>query len=70
MKLRSHYLEASDPQLHVRVSEVHLIVAGCKGITGSGSEAMAACIVVSGGEWWKFVLLTVLLTVRALDVRV
>ena len=27
MKLRSHHLEASDPQLHVRVSEVHLVVA-------------------------------------------
>ena len=26
-KLRSHHLEASDPQLHVRVSEVHLMVA-------------------------------------------
>ena len=26
-KLRSHHLEASDPQLHVRVSEVHLVVA-------------------------------------------
>src|SRR5258706_882064 len=26
-KLRSHHLEASDPQLHIRVSEVHLIVA-------------------------------------------
>ena len=26
MKLRSHHLEASNPQLHVRVSEVHLIV--------------------------------------------
>ena len=26
-KLRSHHLEASDPQLHVRVSEIHLIVA-------------------------------------------
>src|SRR5258706_5900922 len=26
-KLRSHHLDASDPQLHVCVSEVHLIVA-------------------------------------------
>ena len=25
-KLRSHHVEASDPQLHVRVSEVHSIV--------------------------------------------
>ena len=25
-KLRSHHIEAIDPQLHVRVSEVHLIV--------------------------------------------
>ncbi len=25
-KLRSHHLEASDPQLHIHVSEVHLIV--------------------------------------------
>ena len=27
VKLRSHHLEASDPQLHVRVSEIHLVVA-------------------------------------------
>ena len=27
MKLRSHHVEASDPQLHIRVSEVHLVVA-------------------------------------------
>ena len=26
-KLRSHHVEASDPQLHVCVSDVHLIVA-------------------------------------------
>ncbi len=26
-KLRNHHLEASDPQLYVRVSDIHLIVA-------------------------------------------